>query len=322
MPEPDGPAQQFTIFITEPKEHPSLEILRSIGEVRMGHRDQRYSETELAAELRDCDAVLITSRDRVTRAVIDAAPRLQVISKYGARPENVDLEAAAVRGIRVLCTPWSNPDSVAEHTILLTLALLRHLCDARSHLRNGGWRNQLPMGTELTGKVVGLVGLGNVGSKVAEKLGGFGVQLLAFDPYTSAERAATANARLVDLDTLLVQADVVTLHAMVTPETRHMIGESQLRKMRPSSVLINTARGALVDQAALVKALDQGWIGGAGIDVFEEEPVAADNPLLAMKTVLATPHIAANTTEAMDRELTWAAEDVKRVLLGESPRWC
>ena len=322
MSEETGVDHRFVIFITEPKDHPSLELLRSIGEVRTGHRKQRYSEAELAEELRDCDAVLITSRDIVTRAVIEAAPRLKVISKYGARPENVDLEAAAEHGIQVLSAPLANPESVAEYAILLMLAALRRLIEVNAHLRAGSWRDTVRPTTELKGRTVGLVGLGGVGSRVAEKLGGFGVRLLAHDPYVPSDRAAALNVELVDLDTLLRQADVVSLHAMVTPNTRHMIGEAQLRTMRPSAILVNTARGALVDEPVLVRALQERWIAGAGLDVFEDEPVAPDNPLLSIETVVVTPHVAANTQEAIDRELNWAAEDLKRVLLGGSPEHC
>lgn len=314
--------QRFVIFITEPHDHPSLDILRSIGEVRLGDRGHRYTEEGLAQALRDCDAVLITSRDRITRAVIDAAPRLKVISKYGARPDKVDLEAAAERGIKVLSTPWSNPESVAEHAILLMLAVQRRLCEVVAGLRAGEWRDRVTLGTELAGKIVGVIGLGNVGGKVAEKLKGFSVRLLAHDPYADAAKAESLGVELVDLPSLLQLSDIVSLHAMVTSENYHMMGEAQFRQMKPTSILINTARGALVDEAALVKALREKWIGGAGIDVFEEEPVPSMNPLLEVASVIATPHSAAFTQEAMDRELTWAAEDVKRVLLGEDPIYC
>jgi D-3-phosphoglycerate dehydrogenase / 2-oxoglutarate reductase len=318
----DGAGKRFAILITEPLEHPSLEILRSIGEVRLGHRGHRYSDEELATELRDCDAVMITSRDRITRAMIEASPRLKVISKYGARPEKVDLDAAEERGIKVLCTPLSNSESVAEHTVLLILAVQRRLCQVSAGLRAGEWRDQVKLGPELHGKTVGLVGLGNVGSRVAEKLSGFRTRLLASDPYVETEKAESLGVRLVDLDTLLAESDVVSLHAMVSPQTYHMIGEAQVRRMKPEAILINTARGALLNEAALVRALEQGWIAGAGIDVFEEEPVPSGHSLLRLENVVATPHVAAYTHEAIDRELTWAAEDVKRVLLGESPLYC
>ena len=322
MSKPTETSERFVIFITEPIEHSSLDILRTIGEVRLGDPGQRYTEESLTEALRECDAVLITSRDRITRAVIEAAPRLKVISKYGARPEKVDLEAAAERGITVLCTPTSNPESVAEHAILLILALQRGLCDVTASLRAGQWRNRIKIGTELAGKTVGLVGMGNVGSAVARKLSGFGVTLLAYDPWVDASKAAALRVELVDLETLLRSSDVVSLHAMVTPESHHMIGEAQFRMMKPTSVLINTARGPLVEETALVTALQEHWISGAGIDVYEEEPVPSTNPLLQMDSVIATPHISAHTHEAMEREFTWAAEDVKRVLLGEPPLHC
>jgi D-3-phosphoglycerate dehydrogenase / 2-oxoglutarate reductase len=320
--EPSPPGQRFVILVTEPIQHPSLEILRSIGVVRLGDPSHRYTEDGLAEALEDCDAVLITSRDRITRAHIEGSPRLKVICKYGARPEKVDLEAAAERGVRVLSTPLANPESVAEHAILLILALQRGLRDITAGLRAGHWRDRVGMGTELAGKTVGLVGFGNVGSKLAQKLGGFGVRLLAYDPWLDEAAAARLNVEPADLDTLLRTSDVVSLHAMVTPQSRHMIGEAQLRSMKPTSLLINTARGPLVHEEALVRALEEGWIAGAGLDVFEEEPVPATNPLLKLDCVVATPHVAAHTREAMDRELTWAAEDVRRVLLGEAPIHC
>jgi D-3-phosphoglycerate dehydrogenase / 2-oxoglutarate reductase len=322
MPEPGETSQRFVILITEPSDHPALDILRSLGEVRLGHPDRRYTDLELGEALRDCDAVMITSRDRITRAQMEGAPRLKVISKFGARPEKVDLEAAAERGIKVLFTPLANPESVAEHVVLLILAVQRRLCEVVGQLRAGEWRNRVSAGTELTAKTVGLVGFGNVGSRVAEKLRGFNVRLLAYDPWADTSKAAALNVELVDLDGLLRSSDVVSLHAMVTVDNHHMIGEAQLRMMRPTSILINTARGPLVDESALVHALQERWIAGAGLDVYEEEPVPSTNPLLRIDTVVATPHTAAHTREAIEREISWAADDVRRVLLGEAPQHC
>jgi D-3-phosphoglycerate dehydrogenase len=175
------------------------------------------------------------------------------------------------------------------------------------------------MGREFAGQTVGLVGLGNVGSSVARKLTGFNVHLLAYDPWVDPMTAAGLNIRLVDLEMLLKSSDVVSLHAMLTPDSQHMIGRAQLEMMKPTSILINTARGPLVNEEDLIRALEERRIAGAGIDVFEEEPVPPGNRLLELDNVVATPHTAAYTKEAMDRELTWAAEDVVRVLLGEPP---
>ena len=312
----------FIVLVTEPTEHSSLAILRTLGEVRLGDPEKRYTEESLGEALKDCDAVLITSRDRITRAHIESSPRLKVISKFGAPPENIDLEAAADRGIKVLCTPLANPESVAEHTVLLILAVQKRLRQVSEGLRAGEWRNRMPVGVELAGKTVGLVGFGSVGSSVAKHLSGFNVRVVVYDPWADRTKGASLSVEFAELAPLLKNSDVVSLHAMVTPQSRHMIGSAQLRMMKPSSILINTARGALVDEAALVGALEKGWIAGAGIDVFEEEPVSRSNPLLHMDCVVATPHIAAHTREAMDKERTWAAEDVRRVLLGDAPRYC
>lgn len=322
MPEPGKTSQRFVILITEPTDHPALDILRSIGEVRLGHRDRRYSDAELAEALKDCDAVMITSRDRITRALIEGAPRLKVISKFGARPEKVDMEAAAERGIKVLSTPLANPDSVAEHVILLILAIQRRLCEVSSQVRGGEWRNRVTAGTELNGKTVGLVGFGNVGSQVAARLRGFNVRILSYDPWADKSKAAALDVELVDLDHLLRTSDVISLHAMVTADNYHMIGEAQLGMMKPTSILINTARGPLVDEGALVRTLQEHRIAGAGLDVYEEEPVLSTNPILKLDNVLPTPHTAAHTREASEREITWAVDDVQRVLLGEAPQHC
>src|SRR5207302_2815596 len=246
--------ERFRIFITEPKDHPALERLRGLGEVRQGPENRRMEEGELADAVSGVHAVLITSRDRITGPMIERAERLRVIGKFGARPENVDWNAARARGVRIVWSPEANSDSVAEYTVLLILAHLRRLVEAVDHLRRGGWRNALVPGRELRGKTVGVVGLGNVGSRVARCLGGFGVTLLGYDPFVSEDRAAPLGIRLVALPELLAQADVVSLHAMVTPDSQHMIDERALRRMKPGALLVNTARGALIDEDALARA--------------------------------------------------------------------
>jgi phosphoglycerate dehydrogenase-like enzyme len=251
--------------------------------------------------------------------MIENAVRLRVIGKFGARPENVDWDGARAKGVRIVWSPEANSDSVAEYTVLLILAHLRHLVDAVGHLRGGGWRNTFPPGRELRSRIVGLVGLGNVGSRVARCLGGFGATVLGHDPFLAPDRGAGLGIHLVALPDLLAQADVVSLHAMVTPETRHMIDEGALRRMKPGALLVNTARGALVDEAALARALAEGRIGGACLDVFGQEPPVLPYPVLAMPQVIASPHIAAQTVEAQDREVTQTIEDVVRVLEGKDP---
>jgi D-3-phosphoglycerate dehydrogenase / 2-oxoglutarate reductase len=311
--------ERFHVFITEPRNHPALSRLREIGEVRQGPPNRRMNEKELADELREAHAVLITSRDHITGPMIEQAGVLRVIGKFGARPENVDWETARRRGVRIIWAPEANSDSVAEYTVLLILAYLRQLVSAVHHVREGGWRDTLAYGRELRGQTVGLVGLGNVGARVARCLRGFDVTLLGADPYVPAERAAAMGVRFVTLHDLLAQSDVVCLHAMVTPETRRMIDDAALRRMKPHAVLVNTARGALVDEDALVHALLEGRIGGACLDVFASEPVPASNPLLGAPRTIVSPHLAAHTVEAQDREITQTIEDVARVLTGKEP---
>jgi D-3-phosphoglycerate dehydrogenase / 2-oxoglutarate reductase len=309
----------FRIFITEPRDHPAVAKLREIGEVRQGPSNRRMDDAELADELRDTHAVLITSRDRVTGPMIEQAGALRVIAKFGARPENVDWDTARRRGVRILWAPQANSDSVAEYTVLLLLAHLRQLVPAVRHVREGGWRDTVAFGRELRGQTVGLIGLGNVGARVARCLSGFGVTLLGSDPVVRADQAAAMGVRLVPLPDLLAQSDIVCLHAMVTPETRRMIDADVLRQMKPHALLVNTARGALVDEDALVEALAEGRLGGACLDVFASEPVDEANPLLAAPRTIVSPHIAAHTVEAQDREVTQTIEDVVRVLTGGDP---
>jgi phosphoglycerate dehydrogenase-like enzyme len=190
-----------------------------------------------------------------------------------------------------------------------------------SQLRQGKWREKGLLGYELLGKTVGIIGMGNVGRKVAEKISEFNVKLLAYDPYIDPKVAEKINVKLVDLDTLLKESDVVTIHATLTEETKHLIGEKELRSMKKTAFIINTARGAIIDEKALIKALKEGWIAGAALDVFEQEPPSPDNPLLKMDNVLVTPHFASCTYEAYQREAFMAAEEVLRILKGESPKF-
>lgn len=315
--------KKFKVFIPEPEWEKSHKILEETAEVKVGEPNVIYTEDRLIREIKDVDALIITSQHYITRKVIEATNRLKVIVKYGSKPgiDNVDLEAATEKGIVVCYTPIANSDSVAEHTMALALALLKRLCITSSQLMQGKWRNKNLLGYELLGKIVGIVGLGTIGCKVAERMRGFGVKLLAYDPYVPEERARQVGARLVDLKTLLKESDIVTIHATLTKETEHLIGEEELKLMKRSAFIVNTARGAIIDEKALIKALREGWIAGAALDVFEEEPPKPDNPLLKMNNVLVTPHFASCTYEAYRREAFIAVEEVLRVLQGKKPKF-
>jgi D-3-phosphoglycerate dehydrogenase len=315
--------KRFKVFIPEPEWEESHKILEEVAEVKVGERDVIYTEDKLIKEIKDVDALIITSQHHITRRTLQAAKRLKVIVKYGSKPgiDNVDVEAAAEKGIVVCYTPGANSDSVAEHTIALILALLKRLWITSSQLKQGKWRDRSLLGYELLGKTIGIVGLGTIGCKVAEKVRGFKAKLLAYDPYVPEELARQVGVGLVDLKTLLKESDIVTIHAALTKETEHLIGEEELGLMKRSAFIVNTARGAIIDKRALIKALKEGWIAGAALDVFEEEPPKPNNPLLKMNNVLATPHFASCTHEAYRKEALMAAEEVLRVFEGKIPKF-
>jgi D-3-phosphoglycerate dehydrogenase len=202
---------------------------------------------------------------------------------------------------------------------MLTLALAKRLPNIMSHVKSHAWRDASCLGLELAEKIVGIVGLGIIGSKVAQKFNGLGVKVIAMDPYVTTEKAEHVHARLVDLETLLRESDVVTLHAKVTDETTQMIGERELAMMRPSAYLVNTSRGILTDEKALYEALKAGKIAGAALDVFQMEPPPRDNPLLSLDNVILTPHTASWTTDALRKEASMAIEEVRRILTGKRP---
>jgi len=259
--------KKFKVFIPEPEWEESHKALE-------GKPGVIYKEDRLIREIKDVDALIITSQHHVTKKVMEAANRLKVIVKYGSKPgiDNVDYEAATEKGIVVFYTPRANSDSVAEHTMALILALIKKLYITSSRLRQGKWRDKSLLGYELLGKTVGIIGLGTIGCKVAEKIRGFGVKLLAYDPYVSEEYAKQAGAKLVDLKTLLKESDIITVHAALTEETVRLIGEKELKLTKKSAFVVNTARGEVIDEKALIKALREEWIAGAALDVFEEEP--------------------------------------------------
>jgi D-3-phosphoglycerate dehydrogenase len=315
-------AKKFKVFIPEPEWEEAHKILEEIAEVKIGVPGKIYTEDLLIEELRDADAVIITSQQHITRKVIESAKRLKVIVKYGSKPgiDDVDLQAATEKGIVVCYTPNANSDSVAEHAITLILSALKKMHITSRRLKEEGkWREKGLLGYELLGKTVGIIGLGNIGRKVAEKLKSFGAKILACDPYVSKDIADQMNAKLVDLETLLANSDIVTIHASLTEKTVHLIGEKELNLMKKNAIIVNTARGAIIDEKALIKALKSGTIAGAALDVFEEEPPKPDNPLLKMDNILVTPHFASCTYEVFQREAFMATEEVLRVLRGMKP---
>jgi len=266
----------------------------------------------------DYDVLLVTSRIPLTRDVIAAADRLKLIGKLGTGIDSVDLDAAREHGVTVTHTPGHNALSVAEHALCLTLACARRLPIAADLLSAGRWRDEYPLGTRVSGSTLGIVGFGNVGKRVGKLFSGFDVDVVVHDPYVPTIDAELADAEVQSLDELLERSDFVILSPELTEETRHLIGRSELRRMRDSAILVNVSRGPVVDETALVDALRSEEIAGAGLDVFEDEPLASDSPLLALDTVVTTPHIAAMTGECRRGNIDQLADNVTRLFAGES----
>ena len=267
------------------------------------------------------DAVgVVASTERYVEAVFTAAPRLRVVSRTGVGYDAVDLEAATRHGVVVTTTPGANDRAVADFALTLILALARNLLEADRSTRAGRW--QRPAAVELRDKVVGIVGLGAIGKHVARRLFGFEARLLAYDVVEDGEFAERYGVRYVPLETLVAESDFVTLHAPLLPSTHHVIGERELRAMKRSAMLVNTARGPLVDEEALTRALREGWIAGAGLDVFEVEPLPAESPLRALPNVILAPHCAGITHESGKAMARMACENVVAVLAGRPPALC
>lgn len=283
------------------------EIEREVGAVRY-HAGPLTAE-ELLPLVAEADG-LLAGVDEIDERVFDGAPRLRVVARYGAGVDRIDLDAARRHGVVVTNTPGANANAVAELTIALLFALARPLVQAREAVQAGAWRSL--RGIELGGRTLGLVGLGRIGSLVAEKARGLGMDVLAYDPYVRGT---------VALEQLQAEAEFVSLHAPVTNETRRLVDASFLSKLGHGAVLVNTARGELVDEAALVAALDSGRLRGAALDTLVDEPPAPDHPLLNRDDVLVTPHLGAATAEAAAAMGRIALEELLAVLSGREARY-
>jgi D-3-phosphoglycerate dehydrogenase len=270
----------------------------------------------LLPAIADADAVIVRSATRIDAEALAAAKQLKVVARAGIGLDNVDVEAATKAGVLVVNAPQSNIVSAAEHAVALLLACARNIAPANAALKNGEWKRSKYTGVELTDKVVGVVGLGRIGVLVAQRLSAFGVRLLAFDPYVQPARAAQIGVQLVSLDELLRESDFITIHLPKTPETVGLIGAAELATVKPGAIVINAARGGLVDEDALAVALKEGRVGGAGIDVFSSEP-CTDSPLFAFDNVVVTPHLGASTHEAQEKAGTSVARSVRLALAGE-----
>ena len=271
---------------------------------------------ELLAAINEADAVLVRSATKIDAEALAAAPHLKVIARAGVGLDNVDVKAATQAGVMVVNAPTSNITSAAELAVGLLLSAARHIAPASESLRAAQWKRSAFTGTELYEKTLGIVGLGRIGVLVAQRLSAFGMRVIAYDPYVQAGRAAQMGVRLVGLDELLAQADAISVHLPKTPETVGLIGHDELHKVKPHVIIVNAARGGIVDEQALFAALKEGRVGAAGLDVFAKEP-CTDSPLFELDNVVATPHLGASTDEAQEKAGVAVARSVRLALAGE-----
>jgi D-3-phosphoglycerate dehydrogenase / 2-oxoglutarate reductase len=269
---------------------------------------------QLIARIGDYDGLAIRSSTKVTKAILDAAPRLKVIGRAGIGVDNVDIPAASSQGVVVMNTPFGNSITTAEHAIALIFALARQIPEANAQTQSGKWPKNDFMGVEVTGKTLGLIGAGNIGSIVASRALGLKMKVVAFDPFLTPERAVEMGVEKVDLDNLLARADFITLHTPLTDQTRNILSAENLAKTKKGVRIVNCARGGLIDEAALKEALDSGQVAGAALDVFQTEP-AKESPLFGTPNFICTPHLGASTNEAQVNVALQVAEQMADYLV-------
>jgi D-3-phosphoglycerate dehydrogenase len=313
------PATSTRILVADPIAGDGVERLRAAGDVDVA---TGLAPDDLRDRIAEYDALVVRSETKVTAALLDAAKRLRVVGRAGVGVDNIDVDAATERGILVLNAPTGNTIAATEHAIALLFALMRNIPTADRSLHSGLWERSRFVGVELRDKTLGVVGLGKIGFEVARiAREGLHMRVLAFDPLATAERAQQAGADLADLDTLIEQSDVLTVHVPLTDMTRGMIGAAELRRMKRGARLINVARGGIIDERALADAISEGHIAGAAIDVFEQEPPPPDHPLLKLPQVVVTPHLGASTREAQVNVAYDVADQIVEYLGGGTPRY-
>ena len=307
------------VLISDALSDEGLKVLKDSKELTVDVKTDLKPDA-LKEIIKDYDALVVRSATKVTWEIIEAAKKLKVIGRAGVGLDNVDLEAATAKGIIVMNTPAGNTISTAEHTFSMILALSRSIPQANSSMKKGEWKRSKFMGVELYNKVLGIVGFGRIGSEVAKRAKSFGMKVLAFDPFLSKQVAQDIGVEIAELKQVLQESDYITVHTPLTDETRHMISDAQFKVMKKSVRIINCARGGIIDETALAKAVAEGRIAGAAMDVFENEPLSVESPLLKLDNIITTPHLGASTQEAQVNVAIEVAEIVRDALLGKGIR--
>ncbi|MFA5628932.1 MAG: phosphoglycerate dehydrogenase [Dehalococcoidales bacterium] len=305
------------VLVADPIAQEGVDLLSKHAQVDV---KTKLTPEEIVSIIGDYDALIVRSQTQVTADIIAAGKKLQIIGRAGVGIDNIDTNAASQQGIIVVNAPTGNTVSAAEHSVALMLALARNIPQANSSLRSCKWQRSSFMGTEVKGKTLGIVGLGNVGAEVARRARGLEMKLIGYDPIISAERASNLQVELVPLADLIKEADFITLHIPLTESTKNIIGEKELATVKPNVRIINAARGGLIDNDALLKAIEENRVAGAAIDVFEVEP-CTESPLFGNEKIIVTPHLGASTTEAQTLATTEVVQQIIDVFNGLPARY-
>ncbi len=311
--------QPFHVLIADELSTRALDVFRAHPEIRV-HVQTGMKPDELKHALKGVQALAVRSATKVTADVLEAADALRVVGRAGIGVDNIDVKAASRRGVVVMNTPSGNAVTTAEHALCLLLSLARHIPQATASMKAGKWEKKRFEGTELCDKTLGVLGLGNIGRIVADRARGLKMRVIAFDPVTTADAAAKLGVELVSLDEVFARADFLTIHTPLTADTRGLVGADAFRKMKDGVLIVNAARGGIVDEQALVHAIESGKVGGAALDVFVEEPPPKDHPLFKLEQVIATPHLGASTEEAQEKVALEVAEQIVAFLLRNEVR--
>lgn len=306
----------YKVLVSDPISDLGIQQLMDASDVTVD-KNTGLSEDELVAIISNYDALLVRSQTRVTERIMAAGTNLKVIGRAGVGVDNIDLDAATQRGIIVINAPDGNTITTCEHAFAMMMALARHIPQAYAKTVNGTWDRKSFLGVELRNKTLGVLGMGRIGSEVAKRAKAFGMNILGYDPFLTEERADKLGVRLASVDDIVKQADFMTVHTPLTPETRHMISRPQFEVMKKGMRIINCARGGVVDEMALVEAIDEGIVAGAAFDVFESEPPAPDHPFLGHPNIIVTPHLGASTVEAQENVAIDVSEQVLHILRDE-----
>ncbi len=306
----------FNILVSDPISDFGLQQLMDAEDVEVT-KATGLSEEELVAIIPAYDALLVRSQTKVTRTLLEAGVRLQVVGRAGVGVDNIDLDAATSRGIIVVNAPDGNTITTCEHAFAMMMALARHIPQAYAKTAGGQWDRKAFLGVELRNKTLGVLGLGRIGIEVAKRAAAFGMKIIGHDPFLLEERADKLGIRLSDVDTIVRTADFITVHTPLTEETRHMLAKPQFDVMKRGMRIINCARGGIIDEQALLEAIDEGIVAGAAFDVFEQEPPSPDHPFLNHPQIIVTPHLGASTLEAQENVAIDVSEQVIHILRQE-----